>query len=171
MTEDLVSIRLPNKVETLVLLDGAYKAGTMMYRPGRSVDVPEGEYRLLSYQLRCEDEQGDLWRLTARGTKNSALLTVRRGSQSAFAIGEPFRPLVGVRELVLNTFQGRGGPAQLFLELRGRGDEMVSELTRIRGNKTRIPMSGNSVNRPKEPTFKVVKEDGEVVRQGQFEYG
>ncbi len=171
ITENLSSIRIPMAVERIVLLDGDFKNGIMMFRPGKVAKVPEGEYRMLSYQALRNDKEGDLWRLNAMGSRKTEPASVKKGSSAVLALGEPYRPLVEIPEWARNNMQNGAKEVQISFEIRGKGGEIVSDLSRIQGNKSKIPMSAKNSSRPKEPTYKIVKKDGEVARQGQFEYG
>ncbi|MFA6239584.1 MAG: hypothetical protein WC655_01570 [Candidatus Hydrogenedentales bacterium] len=171
ITENLASIKIPGKVERLALLDGACKNGIMVFRPGEVVKVPVGDYRVFTYQLLREDKEGDLWRLNARGTKTADVVSAKIDGQAALKLGEPFRPVVKVPEWGRSNIRNGAKEVQISFEIRGMGDEMVSGLARIRGNKSKLPLSAKDSSRPKEPTYKIVKKDGEVAQQGQFEYG
>ncbi|MFA6239587.1 MAG: hypothetical protein WC655_01585 [Candidatus Hydrogenedentales bacterium] len=171
ITENLSSIRIPMAVERIVLVDSEFKNGIMMFRPGKVAKVPEGEYRMMSYQVLRNDKEGDLWRLNAMGSKKTEPASVKKGSSAVLALGEPYRPLVEIPEWARSNMQSGAKEVQISFEIRGKGGEMVSDLSRIQGNKSKIPMSAKNGSRPKEPTYKIVKKDGEVAKQGQFEYG
>lgn len=171
VTEGLATIKLPEKVERLVLLDDAFKCSAMAFRPGKSLPVADGSYRLLSYQMLREDKEGDLWRLVAMGSRKADIVTPKKGGAAALTMGEPFHPVVEVPEWSRSNMRGGAKELNLSFEIRGKGNEMVADLSRIRGSKSKLPISPKDNNRPKEPTYKIVKKDGEVVKQGQFEYG
>ncbi|MBX7256245.1 MAG: hypothetical protein K1Y02_07770 [Candidatus Hydrogenedentes bacterium] len=171
ITENLSAVKLPEKLERLVLLEDSLKNGVMVFRPEKTVTVPEGNYRLLYYQILREDKEGDLWRLIAMGSRKANAFTAKKGGHVALEMGEPFRPIVEVPEWARSNMRGGSNEVNLSFVIRGKGDEMVADLSRIRGNKTKLPMSAKDGSRPKEPTYKIVKQDGEVAKQGQFEYG
>jgi hypothetical protein len=57
--------------------------------------------------------------------------------------------------------------------VEGAGKERLADLSRVSGDRTRIELSTSNrfLNRPKEPTYKIVQPDGQIVAQGSFEYG
>jgi hypothetical protein len=83
-------------------------------------------------------------------------------------------PSVSVSEgNVQNVRAGHVTDAQLQFSIKGSGQEVVTDLERVSGNRTRIALAASAQypNRPKEPAYRIVKADGEVVTQGDFEYG
>ena len=138
----------------------------MLYEPGDSAGVPEGAYHLAQYQLQRKDDQGDLWRLDAVGTPKTPEVDVgSRGGTLKF--GEPYVPIAEVP-------QGMGagmGEVQLAFRVEGAAYEAITDLAHVEGGKTKIPLSPRNQQRPKEPAYKIVTGDGEVVTQGVFEYG
>ena len=59
----------------------------------------------------------------------------------------------------------------MALKTVGQGNEYVTTVMRVQGDKSKLPISSRSANMPKEAAYKIVKEGGEVVASGQFEYG
>jgi hypothetical protein len=142
-----------------------------MYRPSKKIMVPLGKYRLYKYQALKKDEQGDLWRLLAWATTESPFITVERSGDTVLEYGEPYHAIV-------NVVKPRGGSSRPLIALmifavEGKGKETLRDLSHISGDKTQIPLSKEKDlgHRPKEPTYKIVKADGEVITQGSFEYG
>jgi hypothetical protein len=169
VTEKLAALKLTMNTERLTLYTEDGKRCLSMYRPGEKIMVPQGKYRLLAYEVFRKDDQGDLWLLSASATLESPFITVNESSESVLEFGEPYlphAPLVNVRS---------GAPSRCYLtfNVEGQGKEFLTDLRRIAGTKTHIPLSKakNSTDRPKEPAYRLAKADGEVVSQGVFKYG
>jgi hypothetical protein len=69
-----------------------------------------------------------------------------------------------------------GASIQLSFNVYGEGNDQVSGLSLARATATRdtsssIELSSKSPNQPKEPEYKILKKDGELVASGKFEYG
>jgi len=139
----------------------------MAYQPGKEIKVPAGKYRLYNYQIFKKDKQGDLWRLKATATTETPFLTVDGKGKLVVELGEPYVPVVEVR------VRENRSRASIGFDVEGRGKEFVTDLSHISGDQTQIPLSEEEDlnHRPKEPTYKIVKTDGEVVSQGSFRYG
>jgi hypothetical protein len=86
-------------------------------------------------------------------------------------LGEPYVPVVEVPESAKQDLREGSTQVKLAFRVEGSGKEGLAELRRISGSRTRIPLSREDRNRPKEPTYTIVKTDGEIVAQGSFEYG
>ncbi|UCE22262.1 MAG: hypothetical protein JSV46_08670, partial [Candidatus Aminicenantes bacterium] len=160
--------KLNMNTERLSLYTEDGKRSVMMYRPSKKIKVPAGTYRLYKYQALKNDEQGDQWRLCAWATTESPFVTVDRKGEVALEFGEPYLAIV-------NVIHPRAGRSRVLIafEIEGKGKESLTDLSHISGDKTQIPLSEEEDlgHRPKEPTYKIVKADGEVVTQGSFEYG
>ncbi len=167
MTENLGSLRLTMQTECLSIYTEDGQHFVMMCQPEKKIAVPEGKYRLFRYKALKQDKQGDLWRLSASANSQSPFITVEKDQEAVLEFGEPYVSLVNAGL--------RGGTSKAFLSfsIEGRAKESLSDLSHISGDKTQIPLSEEKDlgHRPKEPTYKVVKADGEVVAQGSFEYG
>lgn len=168
ITKNLVALKLPMKAERISLQTEDEQLCLNMYKPGKKIMVPQGKYRLISYDALKKDEQGDLWRLCATGTTDTPYFTVSGSDESVLEFGEPYAPSV--------IAQQRGGKtaiAYLMFNVEGKGKEFLTLLSHMSGNQTRIPLSKDrgSRDRPKEPTYKIMNAGGEVVSQGSFEYG
>ncbi len=168
MTDNLGSLKLAMETEYISLYTEDGKHSVMMYRPSKKIKVPAGKYRLYKYQALKKDEQGDLWRLCARATTESPFVVVDRKGEVALEFGEPYLAIVNI----IHPRAGRSR-ALIAFNVDGKGKESLIDLSHISGNKTQIPLSEEEDlgHRPKEPTYKIVKADGEVVAQGSFEYG
>jgi hypothetical protein len=139
----------------------------MMYQPSKTITVPAGKYRLFKYKTLKQDKQGDLWRLCASANTESPFITVGGNREAVLKFGEPFVSKVNVR------VRERTSRASLSFAVEGQAKESLADLSHISGDKTQIPLSEEEDlgHRPKEPTYKIVKADGEVITQGSFEYG
>ena len=167
VTKDLVPLHLAMKVERIQLYTEDGKNCLMMFQPSQKIKVPAGKYRLYDYQVFKKDEQGDLWRLRAAATTESPYVTVDGKSDSLVEFGEPFVPIVDV------VTRGGTSRAYLLFNVEGKCKEFLTDLSHVAGTQTTIPLSEEEDlgHRPKEPTYKIIKADGEVVTQGSFRYG
>jgi hypothetical protein len=178
--ENLFSVRLAMLPERLSLSTEDGKNCIMMFQPAETIMIPAGRYRLFSYEIFKEDEQGDLWRLCANGTTDTPYFTVGEKDSAVLEFGEPYVPAITIpnrQQGITVTVQGQtrrlSSRASLGLNIEGKGNEFIIDLSRIKGDKTKIPLSQkkNFGHRPAEPTYVITKADGEVVTKGFFEYG
>ena len=70
------------------------------------------------------------------------------------------------------SFPGRGG-LNMNLDILGSGRDVVYDVMHVSGDKTTIPRSAKPgrADYPREPAFRIVTSEGEVVHSGNFEYG
>jgi hypothetical protein len=178
--ENLVPLRLAMLPERLSISMEDGKNCIMMFQPAETIMIPPGRYRLFNYELFREDEQGDLWRLCANATTDTAYFTAGQSGGALLEFGEPFVPAITLaNRLPAFTVQSQGQTKRLpprvpiVFNIEGMGKEFVNDLSHIRGNKTTISLSQkkNLGHRPAEPTYEITKADGEVVTKGFFEYG
>jgi hypothetical protein len=164
-----VKMAMDTDLMTLCTRDGAH--GLMMYRPGKTPKVPEGSYRILDYVAFRNDSKGSRWLLYARGSAEAPLVDIQ-GEGAELTFGEPFVPWVEVPKWSRDNYLNGGmNEVQLALNIEGAAKEFVGNLTRVSGSASEIPLSSRRDYLPKEPLYKVAKPDGEVVAQGNFEYG
>jgi hypothetical protein len=136
------------------------KKSVVVVAPSNTVKIPRDTYKILEYRVICNDPQGDLWCLAAQGTKDTPTFEV--GKEDATAqFGQPFHPQADIRK----TSSG----VRLSFKLIGSADELVTEVTHLEGNRTKIPLTTG--NRPKEASYKIVTPESELVGQGTFRYG
>jgi hypothetical protein len=174
VTEDLVPLNLAMEVERISLFTEDGKHCLIAYHPGKKIMVPPGKYGFLTYKVYRKDNQGDLWRLIATATKDSPFISVNGGNGSVLKFGEPYVPLVDNYSYTPTSGKLAGKTQyRLMFNAEGIAKEFVVDLGHVSGELTQIPLSETkgSTHLPKEPTYKVVKLDGEVVTQGAFEYG
>jgi hypothetical protein len=174
VSEKLVPLNLSMKVERISLFTEDGKHCLLAYRPGKKIMVPLGKYGLLTYKVYKKDKQGDLWRLIATATKESPFISVNGNNGAALEFGEPYVPLVENYSYTPTSGKLAGKTQyRLMFDAEGIGKEFLVDLSHMSGDLTQIPLSEakGSSNLPKEPTYKIVKPDGEVVTQGTFEYG
>jgi hypothetical protein len=168
--KSLAPLKIPLKVERLALYEKNSRRSLMAFRPKDNIIMlPTGNYRLLQYQALRTDEQGDLWRLAAGGTQNSPAVLVAPNRDSHLSLGEPYLPLIYVPPASLRP---SGGFSLLFY-MEGAGREIFTDLSHIAGIKTKTPLSNKpgKGDRPLEPSYTIVKPDGEIVARGSFGYG
>ena len=172
IAEGLVPLRLSPVPERMVAHTKGFEHTLMMILPGETVRVPAGAYRLLSYTIFKTGERGDVWRLGANVTRRSSFTEVAAGGDAVLEFGEPFTATAEVPSWILEM-EGSDGlqQVQLALNLRGAAGELVSDLARVSGEESACAMSEASLNLPLEPTYTIMKADGEIVEQGSFEYG
>lgn len=66
--------------------------------------IPQGRYRLLTYEVFRKNDQGDLWRLSAGATLESPFINVGGSSESVLEFGEPYVPIVNIRGSVASRY-------------------------------------------------------------------
>jgi len=167
---DLATVELTTDVDQLSLASEKGDETVMIHRPGSSVKVPPGKYRLSDYRVYREDAQGDRWFLTAEATPRTKVLTLRAGSKTTLNLGEPFVPQATVPLTAYEDFRAKAGSVQVEFSIRGNAGEVVTDLRRVAGNKTEIPLDPTQ-SFPTEPTFRIVEGTGQIAAQGRFEYG
>ena len=157
-------LRVTLAVERLSLTQvGEEEVSVLLYRPGDTVRVPAGTYRLAEYQLTRNDEAGEPWYLCARATPESPELKVRRRlfRPSKLAIGGPYRPGLVFPEDAKELINRQAGAAlKLQYALEGSWKEHAAQVFPIDGKK-----------RPAAPTFRIRRVGGSVVHEGRFRYG
>jgi hypothetical protein len=178
--EYLFPVRLAMLPQRLSISTEDGKNCIMMFQPAETIMIPAGRYRLFSYEVFKEDEQGDLWRLCATGTTDTPYFTVGEKDSAVLEFGEPYVPAItipnrqqGITVQVQGQTRRLSPRASLGLNIEGKGSEFIIDLSHIKGDKTKIPLSQkkNFGHRPAEPTYIITKADGEVVTKGFFEYG
>ena len=171
ITDGLVPVKLAMDVEQLSLYTEDTGQCVNAYQPGETINLPPGSYRILSYQAFRNDKQGDRWRLNAAGTYESLFISVTPNSSPVLEFGEPFVPLVDINANIRNS--GIASQVPLYFNIEGKGKEFVTNLLHISGDKTKLNRSKirGREHYPKEPSYRIVKSDGEVVASGSFEYG
>lgn len=163
----LSPLKLPMRPEHLSLASEDGRHCLNIYQPsGDVIHIPAGRYRLLNYLLLRRDEQGDLWRLAASGTFNSPVFEVVKGAGAVLTAGEPYLPYVDFQPGEIKQLNG-----YFIFRVSGQGKEIMTGLSRIEGNATRIPLSAIDKQEPREPSYTIIKPDGEIVAKGSFEYG
>ena len=173
VTEGLVPLKLAMETERLALYSEDGEHCLNMYKPESTVLIPAGNYRLLSYQAFRDDEQGDRWRLIAGGSTESPVVSVEQNNGAVLEFGEPFVPIVETQNVGRGSSGEGASDLPLLFNVEGTGRELLTELIHMSGTKTKIPLSKTRgrENRPKEPSYRIVKSDGEIVAVGSFEYG
>ncbi len=165
-TRPLVPLKLATETDRLALYGGNESPGIMLFQPGAAANVPKGTYKLVAYQLRRKDKDGNEWLLAAMGARETESVTVGEKGNAALTFGEPFVPFAEIPPWSRHNDQ-----LQLQFCAEGAGKELITDLSRLSGTGTTIAMSKKREDRPKEPTYKIITGDGEVAAQGRFEYG
>ena len=171
VTEGLLPLKLSHEPQRLVAHSKGFEHTIMMYEPGEAVELPADEYRLLSYSILGEGSNGDVWRLTAGATLGSPFIALTGSGGVLLLFGEPFTASVEIPEWA-REMRGEDGKRECRIEfsVRGVGGEVVGDLSHISGTSS-IAMSGEEPQRPLEPSYTIVKPDGEQAKKGSFEYG
>lgn len=164
----LAPLKLSMSVTRMTLFKADDKTGLFIHAPEREVQIPVGEYRLLDYIALKKDAEGDVWRVSARGTPVTSKISLSPEAGAKFAFGEPFSPHVRPGEW---RTDGEGDGLRLSFVVTGQANEQVSDLLRIEGDKSRIPRSERVKARPKEAAYKITDAADRVVSSGKFEYG
>jgi hypothetical protein len=176
VTQDLVPLKLAMQTEHLSLYIEGGEHFLMTYNPDKKIDIPKGKYRLFSYRVQKKDDQGDLWSLSARATSECPWITVDGSADTVLEFGEPYIISAEVPESrVVNVQGSTSARSSVFLSftIMGQGNEDIRDLSHIKGDQTKIPLSKTEglAHRPKEPTYTVLTADGKTAAQGSFEYG
>jgi hypothetical protein len=172
--EGLVEVKLSMPVERLALFAEDGKGFVVLYHPGDKVRIPPGRYRLASYQAQRKDREGDRWLIAGQCTKATAPVAVGDGGAGEIPFGEPFEASASVPEGIYEQLANTGSELKdvpLVFRLQGKAGEVVTDLRRIEGEQTSIPMSEVKKGYAKEPSYTIVKTDGRVAAQGSFKYG
>jgi hypothetical protein len=171
VADGLGTVQFAMEPDSIVLNTDDDAQSVMMRKPGRSAQVPPGKYRVFSYRLMQRDKKDCMWLLQAGATTNSPLVEVKNGDSAKLVFGEPFIPVADVPKYSMDQFQQGNAQVQVCFNVEGVGREMVTDLALVSGENPAVAVSEKDPSRPKEPSYKVVAEDGETVVAGQFEYG
>jgi hypothetical protein len=176
VTKNLVPVKLAMQTEFISLYTGGGKRFLMTYRPDKKIHIPRGRYQLYQYRVLKNDQQGDLWSLSARATTETTWITLDGRGEPELKFGEPYVVSAEVPENRLVNVQGStAARTSVFLSfsMLGQGNEDISDLSHIKGTNTKIPLSKNEglFHRPQEPTYTILTADGKTAAQGSFEYG
>lgn len=171
VSEGIGSLSLPEGLLRLVLGRVDAKGAVAFVSPGTPAAVPAGAYRIFSYTIARKDDTGKYWRVEAKGTDKGTVTTITEGGASALVACEPLEPRMKLAYYNAPGFLSRSGTAAFDFSLKGAaGEEVVSLL--CGGKNPLSPVSSSQWIRPgKLPTYKILSSDGQIVAQGQFEYG
>lgn len=161
------------EVERLQLFDPDSGSSFAAISPGPEIQLPLGRWKLVNYRLSRTTNEGDVWCLSATGTSKSPVWTVEGPNPAVFEFGEPYETRLQETNLKLAPSEDEEGKKEyrLAMEAVGVAEERISSLYRLKGNGTGVPMSRRSVRAPKEPFWKIVTAEGEILAEGNFEYG
>jgi hypothetical protein len=166
----LAPLKLPMRVERLSLYAEDTGRCLMAYKPSSDIlMLPPGKYRLLSYLAFRRDERGDLWRMNAGGTSDSPVVEVTSKGGAVLTYGEPYVPVVDIP----HNYRVLHNDIFLNFNIEGTGKERMLALSTIESAGSRFLFLKQSRigKRPKEPTYTIVKADGEIAARGSFHYG
>ena len=166
--EQVARLELPMSPYRLSLI--GEKVGVMACEPGTTVLAPPDTYRLFDYVLFREEPEGARWKLRASGSWESEEIIAAADGSTSLVLGEPYRPTVEVPDWSRQRFAKEFDAVNLDMIILGAGGEIVSGLECVdSAEESSFPMA--AWGRPKEATYLVIKQDGEVAARGIFEYG
>ena len=164
-----VQLTLDPERLSLVTEDGA--SYLTLYRPGAVAKVPAGKYRIADYQIYRNDSEGDRWYLSATVTPRSKVVDLGAGTKTKLEYGEPYTPAAIIPARVYEAFEkGYQERVEVEFSIGGAGGEVVNDLKRVAGRKTKIDLDATG-NFPVEPRFFIMEGSGKITTQGEFEYG
>lgn len=170
--EQGVTVRLPKPAVKLQLLCTDAASSVMAFACTDSIKVPEGAYKVCSYLLREKDSYGGVWEAEAAGTDSAEFVALSATGTREVSFGPPYAPRVFLYDWDYITFvSGRQKQVGLYFAVYGKGGEILTNLYRVSGTGTQLPMSSSNTSRPKEPSYIVLKSSGETVAKGDFQYG
>ncbi len=167
----LATVRLPFAPERLFLASEDGKNHVTILEPGREAQLPADRYHVAGYRLLREDDQGDLWSVSAVATPRSRFVTFRAGETSDLQCGEPFSPEASIHTTEYASFaRGMRASVQVEFSILGIGDEAVGDIRHVSGNATEILLDASG-SFPQEARFRVMEKTGKMIASGIFEYG
>lgn len=173
VADNIATLELPAAVQRISMMAGEMSVAAI--KPGSQIKVPAGSYRLLDYLLYKDEPEGARWQLWARATWDSPEIAAKAGESVPFPFGEPYRPQVGIPAWMrqnMKNIDREWEEIQIEFKVTGVANETITDLAcRENSEKSQIARSERNTSRPKEPTYRILKPDGEVHAQGNFEYG
>lgn len=106
----------------------------------------------------------------ASGSAETPVVTVTPNGGATISFGEPYMPVVTFPSAEQMSGALKGS-TPLSFSTEGQGREIVTDITHFEGSATQVLLSKSRKERPKEPSYTIVKNDGEIVAKGSFEYG
>lgn len=172
-TENLITTKLPDlQISTLQLYDEKTKLSIMMNNPMNEIKIPEGEYKILLYSAKKKNVNGTECSIGASASSRSPLTKITKDSKSEFIFGEPYKPVVYIEDWVRQNLKMGIKDVRLSLGVEGVNKEIITSLSiqNPQGDDKKL-LSKKYSNRPLEATYKIMQTDGEIVKEGTFEYG
>lgn len=178
--DKLVAIRIPKGIEQLALMGESGDQVMAAVNPGETLNVPEGRYRLLSYNGKLADADGNTWQLEARATGKTPFVAADPKAENPLLIGEPITVAARVPGWMMVNIKNGGEQAlkevRLECALRDAGQRQISSLQNWEGMnkpsaKSAFKRSTKRPDMPAEPTYEIRDSKGKKVTSGSFEYG
>ena len=165
-------VKLPMDPERIAFIAKDNQDSICIYKSGSDFRLPGGEYKFYAYTILEKDKMGDEWFLKAGATEDTSWYKIGESDETVnITMGEPYVPFVDVPQWSRQNL-GRGTrQVNLNFNIRGAGQELISDFRRMSGTKTTTEMSSRYSYRPAEPKFTIAKADGSIVAKGNFEYG
>lgn len=195
----LGTLKLPMPLRRLQLVNDQ-RQSVMCVECGDTLQLPEAQYAFTLYSLERAGSDGTKWSLDAAATADTTATRVQAGSTAQMAMGEPFSAFVDLPEWERQNIAMTGGRSSqrrsgggimswfrsgdrtaeqpsmkravnIEFVIEGAGMERVQNLELLSGKPKPEDMSPVDATRPREPSYKIMKPDGELLTQGTFEYG
>ncbi|HUW62008.1 MAG TPA: hypothetical protein VMZ06_13490 [Candidatus Bathyarchaeia archaeon] len=167
-----VPLKIPKEVQRLEIISADNTASIAFLAPGTVVNIPAGSYKMTSYLTARTEPVGDVWLLAARATGRTPACAVDGSGSAVMTFGEPYTAQLNSQHLQKGIWEeGKKPVYRLEMSVAGTAHEQVAMVQHKSGDKTKFPLSERNPNSPKEPTYKIVTEEGETLASGSFEYG
>lgn len=172
--EELHPLQISAETVLLQLYNRKESRAVMLFEPGKLVRLEADEYRLFSYCMHRASQGNARWKLEARAQANDSApwADTRTAADASLMLGEPFKVTMRLDEYSIRQWQaGDKEEIRLRQEMTGAGAEQVRDVSCFAGQESTIEMAERYSYRPKEPAYRILKPDGEMVAKGNFEYG
>ena len=168
--DNLGTLELPTPMRLMTLLSTTDSGGLMLVLAGKQTPVPADTFRLMNYRQIKTDDWGDEWELRATGSSDAPPVTVPRNGSASLTVGEPLQAVFSISDGALRQAVARRS-LRITLNVIGSLNESITDLRRISGTRTQHKLAKRDTSRPEEPTYRIIKPDGERITSGSFEYG
>lgn len=162
--EGLGLVELPIEVELFTLISRDGTSTISLFKQARSLSLPEGEYRVLSYQAVREVSSGDIIRLWGVGAEDSTCTQVRSDKPSVLEFGPPYTPVVSIPPASVKPLADGTGEVVLVFHMEGRGGDRPFDYAYFENADAQTPYLTDAG----PTTFQVFGPDGLVATQNGF---
>jgi len=140
-------VRLPDGLRRMTLSGDLGPVDVIT--PGKSVELPTGQYRITSMELERSDAKGARWNLKTTGFKKDSIIDVRPGAETGVDVGDTIAGNV--------TDNARGSQHTFSPVLSGK-----------QAGSAQLTKNGTL---PDAPKLRIKNEDGSYDRVFNFSYG